>query len=278
MQRVLAVRDPLAWLVLGGVAATSLLVLVSLVFGSLERDFTVAAASLGPAVMSPFSALVVLLAVAACVGLAPRSPQAATISLTGLILVVASGAIGIVLSLIGLAAAGSGGPSTAVGFLRTLASFTVVVAAVVVLLRLWQTATEPAASEPSTSVLGQAGAPALGSQPGGSQLTAPQPGAASWQPQPHAGAVWGSAHAAATGSQVSGWGGAPGAPSGWTPASLPPQAPPAGPSQPAAAPQADVQEYTRIAPGVPSGPGGAAIPGPPPGPQSGPQSGPYPGR
>lgn len=279
-QRLLAIRDPLAWLVLGGVAASSLLVLILLVIQTLDRGIASAAGSYSSSLMSPFSALVVVLAVLACVVVSPRSPQAGTISLFGLIVVVAGGALAIVLGLVGLAGAESGGLSTAVGFLRMLASYTVVVASVVVLLRLWQETTDNA-SEPTTSML------VPGSQLGGPHAGTPaSAGSGTWQPQPHAGAVWGSARDAATGSQVTGWGGAPGAQPGWTPASLPPQAPHRRPDTPGSRvdPPAGGDEYTRIASGYGQGAGSpqpptpappqGTLPGQHPGPQSGPQTGP----
>lgn|GEM_PF-7071185 len=257
-----------------------LLSLVSVLVSLVGSGFAATATSAGSSVMTPFTALVITLAVAACVLLPPRSRQASAISLVGLILVVAGGALSVVFSLIGLAALGSGGPAVAINFLRYLASITVEVAAVILLLRMWQLTNEERLHEPTTSMLqGSAAGTTLGAapaQPGvpGAAGSAGSAGSGTWQPQPHAGAVWGSAHEAATGSAVSGWGGAPGTPSGWTPASLPPQAPQGRPAPPPAAAPPSGGEYTRIAPGAPQGPGPQ---GPQPGPQQGPQSGPQSG-
>ncbi|GAA2098754.1 hypothetical protein GCM10009841_12170 [Microlunatus panaciterrae] len=251
-------REVAAFVLLGALALTMLMGLVSLIYLATLDGYGFASASAVAGDYFSSAVLVVLLTlvVASCVLVEP-TPHARLLTLLSLIAVGGGVLLSLLFAVIGLAA--PGGPTVVMSFFAYLAGLAPAVLAAIVLFRLLQG--QPAQVRQRQAApgypQGQLGGPYA--QPGYHPQSGRYPGSdqgpgqvqPTWQPDQASGASWQTAGHAASGASASSWG-APGDTSGWNaPSAGQPSAsqPTAGSDwQPQHAPQ---QPYSPIQPAQP---------------------------
>ncbi len=235
MDRLLKLREPIALVALIGLAVNLLVALVSAgvyagadVYGS----FAAAAGAMSYRATDPVLAIVLGLAVAACV-LVDRTRHARTLTLAGLIVLAASLLIALVFIFAGL------GRTSSTSVVDTVDALIYLVAPVLVgivlagLLRQ-QPVSLPYPTGPAAELTGAQQQPAVPypDQAALDQQARDAQYSPIWQVDSAAGAAWTTAGDAASGAPASGWG-TPGQHGGWQPTGPenPPPPPPWNPNQ-----------------------------------------------